>query len=121
MISINSMDILIICVVSDTFDHNQANFIVGLEQYCEKFGFAFSIRSFDSSKYKHDKEIVSLPAYHLYESNKFELTGYGDIYSLKCYMEKKRNKPVGLLRKLIKALSPTKSPLKTDSITSINR
>jgi hypothetical protein len=115
------MDILIICVVSDTFDHNQANFIVGLEQYCEKFGFAFTIRSFDSSKYKHDKEIVSLPAYHLYDSNTFELTGYGDIYSLKCYMEKKRNKPVSLLRKLIKALSPTKSPLKTDSITSINR
>ncbi len=115
------MDILIICVVSDTFDHNQASFIVGLEQYCEKFGFAFTIRSFDSLKYKHDKEIVSLPAYHLYDSNRFELTGYGDIYSLKCYMEKKRNKPVGILRKLIKALSPAKAPLKTDSIVSINR
>ena len=115
------MDTLVVCVVNDTFDHNQANFIVELEKYCEKFGFAFNIRSFNSLVYKHDKEIISLPAYHIYDSNKFELTGYGDIYALKSYMDTKRNKPIGLLRKLIKALSPNRSPLKTDSITSINR
>ena len=93
----------VICVINEQFSAKQTSLIQDGERICEALRLDMSIRNFDSLEHRHDREITSLPAFHVYNKKRIVDTFY-DAASIDSYVMQKRNKPMSLLKKLFKTV-----------------
>jgi len=98
------MELSVVFVIDAAYSMDQTNCIIRFEKVCEENSISSSMRTFDSKTYRHDREIVSLPAFHFYNGNKLLYTMYDDPSYIENYILTHRNKRPTLIDRAIKLL-----------------
>lgn len=102
------MNISVICVIKDQPSEKQTSFVKEGERVCAEQRLDLNIRFFNTSEYRHDREITTLPAFHVYDKKRIVGTFY-NTSSIERYIIQKRKEPVSLFTKLVRHILP-KSP-----------